>query len=233
MCLYPFVSVVTPTMRSRAKFVDLALQNISSQTYPHDRVEWVVVGDADSETEEVYLKVFAKLPTICCRYISCDIEGDIGRKRNFACSVTRYKVIASMDDDDIYNKEYLEYSVSEMKKRGVNIVGCRDMLVFFPLLGGKMMFVRGSSAHEATIVCRKKHWKMFKYREKCAHAEGSSMVAGSYFNEMDIKRIMVCVAHTENTYDKTRLLCSSEVKISEETRKSLLEVLQSFARIGL
>ena len=52
------------------------------------------------------------------------------------------------------------------------------------------------------------------------------MVTGSYFNEMDISRVMVCMAHTNNTYDKTKLLESTEVVISDETRDRLLQLYQ-------
>lgn len=224
MSKYPCVSVLTPTMKSRAKFIDLMLLNISSQTYPHDRIEWIVVGDKDESTKTVFLEAFSKIPSISCRYVRCDIEGDIGKKRNYACSLAKHKILASMDDDDVYNKNYLEYSVSEMNQRAVNMVGCRDMLVFFPLFDGKMTCVRGSLVHEATIVCRKQHWKKSKYSENCMKGEGSKMVAGSYFNELDITRVMVCMAHTSNTYDKTKLLESTEVIIPEETRSSLLKL---------
>lgn len=200
------------------------LLNLSSQTYPHDLLEWIVVGDSDEVTADVFIQAFDQIPTVTCRYVPCDIEGDIGKKRNFACSLSNHKILASMDDDNVYHKDYLEYSVSEMKKRGVNMVGCRDMLVFFPLFGGKMTCVRGSLVHEATIVCRKQHWKKSKYSEKSMQGEGATMVAGSYFNDMDIARVMVCMAHTNNTYDKTKLLESTEVVIPDATRDTLLQL---------
>ena len=221
---FPCVSVITPTMRSRTKFIDLMLLNISCQTYPHARLEWVVVGDSDDVTRRVFLQAFKRIPTVSCRFVACDIDGDIGKKRNYACSLAKHKILASMDDDDVYHKEYLEYSVSELKNRGVNMVGCRDMLVFFPLFQGKMTCVRGSLVHEATIVCRKQHWQKCKYSENCMKGEGASMVSGSYFNEMDITRVMVCMAHDSNTYDKTNLLESNEVVISDMTRERLLDL---------
>ena len=218
------VSIVTPTTRSRIRFINLMLLNISSQTYPHHLLEWIVVGDEYEVTADAFSEAFSKIPSIVCRYFPCDINGDIGKKRNFACSLSNHKILASMDDDDVYNKDYLEYSVSEMNKRSVNMVGCRDMLVFFPLFGGKMTCVRGSLVHEATIVCRKQHWKKSKYSEDCMQGEGSTMVAGSYFNEMDITRVMVCMAHTNNTYDKTKLLESTEVVIPDATRDKFLQL---------
>lgn len=222
----PCVSVITPTSKSRTRFIDLMLLNISSQSYPHELLEWIVVGDTDKHTADVFHEAFGKIPTIACRYFKCDIEGDIGKKRNFACSKTQHKILASMDDDDVYNRGYLEYSVSELTTRNVNLVGCRDMLVFFPLFEGKMTCVRGSLVHEATIVCRKQHWRTSKFSENCMKGEGSSMVTGSFFNELDITRIMVCIAHTNNTYDKTKLLESTEVLISESARNKLLQLVE-------
>lgn len=225
----PRVSIITPTTKSRTKFVELLFRNILSQTYPHHLLEWVVVGDSDDFTANIYKDLFHKMETISqisCRYFCCDIEKDIGKKRNFACARASHKILAFMDDDDVYNEKHLEYSVSEMKKRGVNLVGCRDMLIFFPLFGGKMTYVNGSRVHEATIVCRKHHWKTTKFREKCMQGEGASLVQGSYFNEMDISKVMICIAHTNNTYDKTKLLNSTEIPISESTRDELLGILK-------
>lgn len=204
------------------------LLNLSSQTYPHELLEWVVIGDSDEVTAAMFCKAFDEIPSVVCRYFPCDIEGDLGKKRNFACSHSNHKILASMDDDDVYHKDYLKYSVEEMSRRGVNLVGCRDMLVFFPLFGGKITFVRGSVVHEATIVCRKKHWRKSKYTENCMQGEGSSMATGSFFNEMDITRVMVCISHTSNTYDKTNLLGSTEVVIPNETRAKLLQLYSTY-----
>lgn len=72
--------MLTPTLKSRTRFVNVMVLNISSQTYPHDLLEWIVVGDDDEMTKNVFLEAFEKLPNISCRYFSCDIEGDIGKK---------------------------------------------------------------------------------------------------------------------------------------------------------
>lgn len=54
-----------------------------------------------------------------------------------------------MDDDDFYQSSYLEHGVRVMREIKVNLVACRDMIVFFPLVEGKMTLIRGSVGHEA------------------------------------------------------------------------------------
>ncbi|MEP3682047.1 MAG: glycosyltransferase family A protein, partial [Ekhidna sp.] len=104
------------------------IKNLQNQTYPHECLEWVVVGDENPETEESFLKVFKQLPTIRCKYFKCDISNGTGSKRNFAVSCASSKILINLDDDDFYNKTYIAYSVSQMKEHRVPLAGCRDML---------------------------------------------------------------------------------------------------------
>lgn len=224
----PRVTIVTPTMRSRVKFMDLMIMNVSTQTYPHDKLEWLVVGDRDPETREAFVRAFTRIPGIKCRYVSCDISGDIGGKRNFACSSARTKVLANMDDDDVYNKEYVRYSVGQLRDTKSGLVGCRDMLVFFPDSGGKMVMIRGSSVHEATMVHTKSHWRTNGYRDGTMKGEGTRMVNGKYSNELDIRKVMICVSHGENTYGKTRFLDSPEVQLDPSHRIHLVNITKGF-----
>jgi len=92
------------------------------------------------------------------RYITCDISNNIGKKRNFCCSKASHKIIAMMDDDDIYNREYIEHSVRTMGVMNKDIVGCRDMIITWPSKDFETRYVRGSYIHEGTMVFRKSHW---------------------------------------------------------------------------
>lgn len=227
--MYPMISVITPTTKNRMKFIELMLSNISSQDYPHNRLEWLVVGDDTELLEKTFLQAFEipKMKDINCRFIPCDISGDIGRKRNFACEQSRYDVFASMDDDDIYHPGYLTHSITEMNNLEVDMVGSRDMLVFYPLSGGVMRYVKGNNIHEATIVCRKSHWNCYKFKEGEVCGEGRSLVEGSYNNEMDVRKLMVCLSHESNTFDKSRLLLKCPpVLLREKHREGLMRIYE-------
>ena len=228
---FPQVTIVTPTSRSRLRFINLLVSNVGGQTYPHECLEWLVVGDDKKYTEETYMQVFRDCETISgirCRYVACDIKGDIGKKRNFASNLSHSKILAFMDDDDIYHPGYVQYSVTEMRNRKVNLVGCRDMLVYYPLEGGSMRYIKGCHVHEGSIVCRKSHWKFNKFTEMTNRGEGASLLNGSCFNEMDIKKVMICVAHDDNTFDKSNFLKLPSVDLRIEERQRLMEICEIF-----
>lgn len=224
----PRVSIITPTTFSRTKFAALLTRNVLCQTYPAHRLELIVVGDTDPRTREVYLKVFGQLPTVTCKYYECDIADNIGRKRNFACGKATSKHLAMVDDDDYYHKWYVEYAVKTMKEKKVNIVACRDMIVFFPLHSGKMTMVRGSTGHEATFVFTKRHWKTHKFAQTRV-GEGATMIAGSHFNHLDIRKVMICFSHDNNTYSKEKLLEAPTVDIPHDLRQKLLALWSTCA----
>lgn len=225
----PRVSVIVPTTLSRAKFAPLLTRNVLCQTYPHHLLELVVVGDTEPRTRQVYDRVFADMPTVACKYHECDIAGNIGKKRNFACGKATSKILACMDDDDFYQTSYLEHAVRVMRERKVNMVACRDMIVFFPLVEGKMTMVRGSVGHEATFVFTKQHWKTHKFAPTPV-GEGVSMITGKFYNELDIQKVMICFSHGDNTYDKTQLLEATTVTITERLRQNLMALWAACAQ---
>lgn len=223
---YPFVSILVPTTIGRVKFLHLLMKNVKSQTYPHDKMELVVIGDQNLQTKREFENMFFDLKGIRCRYIPCNIHNNIGSKRNFACTKASYDIIVNMDDDDIYNKSYIEYSIKSIQDMNVDIVGCRDMIITWPSLDFETRYVVGTSIHEGTMVFKKKHWKKYKFR-KSTYAEGSQMVNGRYFNQMDIKKIMMCVSHGTNTYDKIDLLKKGAiVSLSESSKDSMRKLVQ-------
>lgn len=222
----PFVSVLVPTTIERIKFSNLLIKNIVSQTYPHDKLEIVIVGDEHPITKRHYENIFKTLTGSRWRYIQCNINHNIGLKRNFSCRRASHDFIVNMDDDDIYNKSYIEYSINYLQEMNVDIVGCRDMLITWPALDFETRYIVGSSMHEGTMVYKKQQWKKYKFKE-ATHAEGSQMVNGRYFNQMDIRKIMMCVSHENNTYDKTEHLKNgATIMLSQTSKDSMKKVME-------
>lgn len=218
----PRVSILTLTTKTRDKFIVSMVRNVLRQDYDHNLIEWVVIGDGDEQSISKFREAFKSLPGIICRYITCDIEKDIGKKRNFACEHAKYKIMCNMDSDDFYNKEYISHSIDLMSRGKHGIVGCRDMLIFYPKMSGKMTMIRGSSIHEATMVFTKKHWRQFKFASGMCR-EGSQMVKGRYFNEVNILKVMICVAHDSNSYDKKQFWDKDEVQLVKKHREMMIQ----------
>ena len=215
------VCVLTPTTFDRIKFIDLMISNISKQTYNHALMKWIVVGDVRTETRQAFEDAFTKIPDVLSKYIPCNIGTDIGSKRNFACAQCDENIIINMDDDDIYMESYVEYSVSRLLSSEKGIVCCKTMLLFFPLNKGKMVFISGQAGHEATFCHTKQHWRQHRYKNGL-FGEGKTMVQKDFDNELDIRKVMVCVVHGQNTYDKQQFIDFPEVLLSTDQRNSLM-----------
>ena len=54
----PKVSILTPLTYDRIKFKNLMMMNILNQDYPHELIEWVVVGDEKEETKSTFENLF-------------------------------------------------------------------------------------------------------------------------------------------------------------------------------
>lgn len=224
----PCVSIIVPTMVSRTKFIHLVTRNVISQTYPSDKIEVLVVGDEDPNTRRIFEDVSSVFEGRRFRYISCGIANNIGKKRNFCCEKASHKIIAMMDDDDLYNREYIEHSVMELRRLKKGIVGCKDMIITWPSLDFETRYVKGKSIHEGTMVFRKCHWKRNRFKE-VSTGEGVQMVRtddGSSYNDIDIRKIMLCVAHDSNTFDKTPILYTGiRLEIDEGKKQPLRDIL--------
>ena len=220
------VCILTPTTSNRLKFMDLMVSNISKQTYNHASMKWVVVGDVREETRQAFQDAFATIPDVLCKYIPCDIGTDIGAKRNFACAHCDddINIILNMDDDDIYMESYVQYSVSRLLNSNNGIVCCKTMLLFFPQNEGKMVFISGQAGHEATFCHTKEHWRKHRYKNGL-FGEGKTMVKTNFDNQMDIRKVMVCVVHDQNTYDKRKFIDFPEVQLSRHQRNALMQEL--------
>ena len=52
------------------------------------------------------------------------------------------------------------------------------------------------------------------------------MVSGSFHNQIDIRKVMMCVAHGSNTFDKTPLLSTGAVlELGIDHKESLRELM--------
>ncbi len=49
---YPFVSICTPTF-NRRPFIPTAIQCVRNQTYPREKLEWIIVDDGTDPIEDL------------------------------------------------------------------------------------------------------------------------------------------------------------------------------------
>lgn len=227
------VSITTCTMWSRLKFVPLVSRNIKIQNYPKHLIEWIVLGDEEISTMNAYEKSFADLREmgVTCKYYSCSIENDLGKKRNDAVSKTSNQIVSVIDDDDILASTFISYSVECLLKNNLGLVGANDMLVIYPMVEYTMMYIKGSKIHEATMTFTKDHWVKYKFTRGMT-GEGCGLLHGMYDNELDIKKLMICVSHDNNTYSKSGILAyGKEIPIGVDQKERIRELLNNHCKL--
>jgi hypothetical protein len=104
----PFVSIVTLTY-NRPEFIPLAKYSYLIQSYPEEKLEWVIVNDGDS-IEELLIGI----PNVT--YVQLDQKTSIPDKRNIGVQKAMYDVLVMMDDDDVYPNNSVLTRVSMLLK---------------------------------------------------------------------------------------------------------------------
>lgn len=107
------VSVVTPTY-NRRKFIPTLIEIYKSQTFPKDKMEWIIIDDGRDKVEDLFLEASKELPNI--RYIYKDEKLRIGAKRNALNREAKGDIIIAMDDDDYYPPDRVHTVVNTFKR---------------------------------------------------------------------------------------------------------------------
>ena len=106
----PSVSIIT-LLSGRTKFLPLVRACVEAQTYPEEKIEWIVVDDGDEDFGE-FLSGSREL------YLRTNKPLNIGRKRQFGSDVASGEFIFFFDDDDLHYPHRVERCVGGYKKLG-------------------------------------------------------------------------------------------------------------------
>ena len=189
------VTICIPTY-NRKKFEKLIEHNINTQTY-YNIQEVIILDDGDDEP----LCIKTKYPI---RYYRCN-RCSIGNKRNGLVELSTSKYIAFMDTDDMYDKDYIGYSIFEMETNDKSIAGSADMIVVgykgtLPIFyKQRCMFLH--MLNEATLVFKKSLNQQFASSNSNEAVPFLQQHLGDII-ETNIDRLMCCIAHDHNTIPK-------------------------------
>jgi len=126
---FPFVSVITPTY-NRRRFIPTLIQCYLSQTYPKDRMEWIVLDDGSDRVEDIFAAAKDKLTNF--RYLYEDEKKNIGAKRNRLNRESKGEIIVAMDDDDFYFPERVQAVVDAFKKSpNFELAGSSEIFMYY------------------------------------------------------------------------------------------------------
>lgn len=197
----PDISILTIT-KDRRIFMPLAKYSYMIQSYPEDKLEWVIVDDGDDPIEDTLIGV----PNV--KYVKCDPGMTISQKRNLAVESAMYDIMVTMDDDDVYPNNSVLHRVAMMLKEPVKQCGfcttipCYDITKFSSFMNVPPMTLHMSERiSEATLVFTRQFWNEGKFDEKVQIGEGNAFIRGreQMCRELSPQDVIVSLIHPKNT----------------------------------
>jgi glycosyltransferase involved in cell wall biosynthesis len=201
----PFVSVLTPTY-NRKKFISSLVECYKSQTYPKDKMEWIVLDDGSEKVGDLFLQLTKGLPNI--RYIALNEKLNIGAKRNMLNKEAKGDICVCMDDDDFYSPDRVSHAVFKLNSiPGVQLAGSSTLYLYYTDTGEiiKIGPYGPNHATNGTMSYKKQYGKTHFYDESVTFAEEKSFLEDYKHNmvQLDPMKVMLVMSHSENTFDKS------------------------------
>jgi len=226
------VSVVTPTYNRRL-FIPALVQIYNNQTFPKDKMEWIIIDDGRDKVEDLFIEASKTIPNI--RYIYVDEKMRIGAKRNALNREATGSIIIAMDDDDYYPPHRIQTVVDAFNKYPkVDLAGASEMLLYY--IDTKKIYKVGpfgpQHATNGTMAWRKRYADTHSYDEYITKSEESSFL-DNYKNQMiqlkPLNTILV-MCHTDNTSDKS-VLREEHLKYTGNAKEKMRETQYSLKDI--
>jgi len=218
----PFVSVCTPTY-NRRRFIPFLIKCFTSQTYPKELMEWVIVDDGEDSVEDIFMgSNIDKEVKKCIKYIRIDTKMKLGRKRNFMHENCKGDIIVYMDDDDYYPPERVNHAVNRLRSRPRALAAGSSLLyIYFKHLDKIFRFGPYGPAHSTagTFAFKRELLRETKYDDNAEMAEEKEFLKNYTvpFVQLDTMKTILVFAHDANTFDKKKLLINPHPKFVGET----------------
>lgn len=219
----PFVSVCTPTF-NRRPFIPYIIKIFEQQTYPKDRMEWIVIDDGTDPVGDL----FQQVPQV--KYIRCETKMTLGKKRNMMHDYAKGQILVYMDDDDYYPPERVEHAVETLKKNpSAMAAGSSKIYIYFK--HNKTMYTFGpygpNHATAGTFAFRRELLKTSRYEDTAAIAEEKVFLKNYTvpFVQLDPKKTILVFSHDHNTFDKRRLLENPNPQIVKSTPIKVRDII--------
>jgi len=201
---YPFVSVCTPTF-NRRPFIHIMVKCFEHQTYPKDKIEWIIVDDGTDKIEELV----SHIPQV--KYLKFDNKLTLGKKRNISNDNAKGDIIIYMDDDDYYPPERISHAVETLRNNPKALcAGSSAMFIHFKHINKLLQFGPYGPNHAtaATFAFRKEFLKQSRFDEDSSVAEEKKFLKDYTvpFAQLDPKKSILVFSHNHNSFDKKELL---------------------------
>jgi cellulose synthase/poly-beta-1,6-N-acetylglucosamine synthase-like glycosyltransferase len=199
----PFVSVCTPTF-NRRPFIPIIIKCFENQTYPRDKMEWIIIDDGTDKIEDLV----AHLPYV--KYFKYDIKMTLGKKRNISNEKATGDIIIYMDDDDYYPPQRVSHAVDRLKNSKALCAGSSAMFMYFKHINKMYQFGPYGPNHStaATFAFKRELLNQTKFNEESSVAEEKQFLKQYTvpFVQLDSEKSILVFSHNHNSFDKKELL---------------------------
>ena len=167
---YPSVSVCTPTF-NRRPFIPYLIKCFEHQTYPKEKIEWIIIDDGTDNVEDLFLplvNMVNKTQKYIVKYFKYDKKLTLGKKRNLAHEKCKGDIILYMDDDDYYPPERISHAVETLKRNPKALcAGSSAIYIYFKHINKMYQFGPYGPNHAtaATFAFKRELLKQTKFDE--------------------------------------------------------------------
>jgi len=213
---FPLVTICTPTF-NRRPFIPIMIKCFEHQTYPKDKIEWIIVDDGTDKIEDLV----SHIPQV--KYLKFDEKMTLGKKRNILNDNSRGDIIVFMDDDDYYPPERISHVVEKLKSNPRALcAGSSEMFIFFKHINKMYKFGPYGPNHAtaATFAFRRELFSKTRFDESNSVAEEKKFLKEYTipFVQLDSKKTILVFSHTHNSFDKKLLLDQGPNPFINETQ---------------
>lgn len=199
----PFVSICTPTF-NRRPFIPIIIKCIENQTYPKDRIEWIIVDDGTDKIEDLV----AHIPYV--KYFKYDIKMTLGKKRNLTNDKATGNILVYMDDDDYYPPERISHAVERLTNSNALCAGSSAMFIYFKHINKMYQFGPYGPNHAtaATFAFKRELLTTTRFNEDSCVAEEKQFLKeySIPFVQLESTKTILVFSHNHNSFDKKELL---------------------------
>lgn len=199
----PFVSICMPTY-NRRPFIPIIIKCFENQTYPKDKMEWIIVDDGTDKIEDLV----AHLPYV--KYFKYDEKMSLGKKRNITNEKASGDILVYMDDDDYYPPDRVKHAVETLRGSKALCAGSSIMHIYYKHINKMIQFGPYGPNHAtaATFAFKKELLLQTKFDEESSVAEERKFLKDYTipFVQLDSKKTILVFSHNHNSFDKKELL---------------------------
>ena len=221
--ILPFVSICTPTY-NRREFIPNIIKCVQNQTYPKDRIEWVIIDDGTDKIEDLIKDIsFVK-------YFKYDEKMKLGKKRNLMHDKTKGDILIYMDDDDYYPNDRVEHAVTSLiNNPKILMAGSSEMFCYFKHID--KIYKTGpygpNHATAGTFAFKRALLKQTKYDNEASSGEEKFFLKNHTIPviQLDPMKSILVIAHNSNTFDK-QVTIEKKNELNNVTKFKLTDFVQ-------